>query len=74
MSQMPAKIFSEEQLLEISNLGQTTWHTQRGEIPVTQEDIDTVMAMDMHKVINDIPQNVPILVVHGTDDELIGDE
>jgi hypothetical protein len=44
-----------------------------GELFVTKKDANVVLnEIDMAKVLNKIPANVPILLLHGTDDELIG--
>jgi alpha-beta hydrolase superfamily lysophospholipase len=44
----------------------------RGELLVTKDDAKVVLSeMDMAQTVKNIPENVPILLLHGTDDELI---
>ena len=43
-----------------------------GNLYVTQEDANVVLnKMDMTDVLSKIPEKVPVLLLHGTDDELI---
>ena len=43
-----------------------------GDLYVTKEDAEVVLStLNMKTVISSIPCNVPILLLHGTDDELI---
>ena len=72
MKRMPECIFSPDQLNELEASGKFIWNTQRGSLAVTREDVDVVKnQMDMEKIIKSIPLNVPVLILHGTDDELI---
>jgi alpha-beta hydrolase superfamily lysophospholipase len=44
----------------------------KGELFVTKEDAEVVISqLDMTNVLSSIPSQVPILLLHGTDDELI---
>ena len=72
MPQMVTSIFSAEQISELESKGSFPWHTQRGELVVTKEDAEVVLQnMDMSAITQSIHPNVPILLLHGTDDELI---
>lgn len=72
MTKMPESIFSVEQLEQLVTDGNCTWETQRGNLLVLKEDYDVVTkVMNMSNVVANIPSNVPILLLHGTDDELI---
>ena len=65
-------IFTDNQLNTIQSNGSCIWTTQRGDLNVTKEDLFiTDSIMDMNKVIQKIPEKIPILLLHGTDDELI---
>lgn len=72
MKNMSRTIFSDDQLNTIQSTGSCIWSTQRGDLIVLKEDLlVTDSIMDMNKVINDIPTHIPIMLLHGTDDELI---
>jgi pimeloyl-ACP methyl ester carboxylesterase len=72
MKKMSSTIFSIEQLDEINFNGHCEWNTARGVLKVTKEDIKiTNEDMNMYDVINNISLNIPILLLHGTEDELI---
>jgi dipeptidyl aminopeptidase/acylaminoacyl peptidase len=72
MKKMSTTIFSIEQLEQINNNGYCDWNTTRGVLKVTKDDINiTNENMNMLNVINNISLNIPILLLHGTDDELI---
>lgn len=72
MSKMSATIFSEEQVRAAQEVGAAVWPTQRGDLQLLREDLEvTDSRMDMGEVVRSIPAEVPILLLHGTDDELI---
>jgi pimeloyl-ACP methyl ester carboxylesterase len=72
MKCMAPTIFSAEQLAAAESAGRCAWPTQRGELTLTQEDLHvTNHVMDMGRTVREIPGQVPILLLHGTDDELI---
>ena len=72
MTKMPSALFSPEQLEQVERIGKSTWHSQRGDLVVTVDDVHVVTnEMNMEEVVTSIPQQIPILVLHGTDDELI---
>merc|ERR1711871_1305527 len=72
MKRMPECIFSPDQLNELEASGRFRWNTQRGPLTVKVEDVEVVKnQMNMEKIVKSIPHNVPILMLHGTDDELI---
>lgn len=65
-------LFNAEQLSELAETGKFIWHSQLGDLPVLAEDADVVRThLNMAEVITSIPEKVPILLLHGTDDELI---
>ena len=71
MKNMSKTIFTDDQLNTIPSNGSCIWTTQRGDLNVTKEDLFiTDSIMDMNKVIQNIPEKIPILLLHGTDDEL----
>ena len=52
-------------------LGEFVWNEELNTV-VTQADADVVChKMDMARTLDIIPSSVPILLLHGTDDELI---
>lgn len=72
MKKMSSTIFNIEQLDEININGYCEWNTARGVLKVTKDDIKiTNEDMNMCNVINNISLNIPILLLHGTEDELI---
>lgn len=72
MKKMSSTIFSIEQLDQININGYCEWNTARGVLKVTKDDIKiTNEDMNMYNVINNISLNIPILLLHGTEDELI---
>jgi non-heme chloroperoxidase len=72
MTCMSSTIFSAEQIQSAKETGSAVWPTQRGDLQLRREDlVVTDSLMDMGKVVSNIPAEVPILLLHGTDDELI---
>ena len=72
MARMSTTIFTPEQLAAVEETGSCVWPTQRGDLLLTKEDLEvTDRQMDMGKVVETMPEAVPILLLHGTDDELI---
>lgn len=72
MPRMLTTLFAGEQIAEIESNGVAKWESQRGELTVTKADADVVLTqLDMASVVQMIPPQVPILLLHGTDDELI---
>lgn len=72
MARMSTTIFTPEQLATVQETGSCVWPTQRGDLLLTKEDLEvTDTKMDMGKVVETLPSVVPILLLHGTDDELI---
>jgi alpha-beta hydrolase superfamily lysophospholipase len=75
MPDMFRRIFSEENQKAVDDPScgnQFTWHSKKGELIVTQADADIVRkSMDMAAVVKAIPETVPILHMHGVDDEVI---
>ena len=71
MKRMPKCIFSSDQLSELEVTGKFTWETQRGPLEVTREDVAIVNKMDMKEIVTSIPASVPVLMLHGSEDELI---
>ena len=72
MSRMSKTIFSAEQIEAALETGCAVWSTQRGDLQLRREDlVVTDHLMDMDTVVNSIPAEEPILLLHGTDDELI---
>lgn len=72
MARMSTTIFTPEQLSAVQETGSCVWPTQRGDLLLTKEDLAvTDSLMDMGKVVETLPSAVPILLLHGTDDELI---
>eukprot|EP01038_Epipyxis_sp_PR26KG_P017720 gene17720-24691_t len=72
MKKMSTTLFTTDQLEQISREGSCMWHTQHGELIATCDDIAiTDELMNMEAILNKIPFHVPILLLHGTEDELI---
>jgi alpha-beta hydrolase superfamily lysophospholipase len=76
MHLMPACIFSPEQLAALdSDEGRFAWPAAGrpggDRLHVTRADVDVVRAVDMGRAVAAIPEQVPVLLLHGTDDELI---
>lgn len=72
MTCMSKTIFSAEQLEAALTTGTAAWPTQRGDLHLLRDDlVITDSQMDMGRVVESIPAEVPILLLHGTDDELI---
>lgn len=72
MPNMLTTLFSSEQISQLTTEESFAWPSLKGELYVTREDANVVLhEMDMAQCVHSIPSNVPILVMHGTDDELI---
>lgn len=72
MPNMLTRLFSEEQVAQVLETGSCPWSSPRGDLIVTRDDANVVLhQLDMRSVCHDIPPEVPILLLHGTDDELI---
>jgi alpha-beta hydrolase superfamily lysophospholipase len=72
MNNMSKTIFSPEQLAQACEQGQSPWPTQRGELLLTAADLlVTDSQMDMGAIARSLPPQVPVLLLHGTEDELI---
>ncbi|KAJ1419351.1 Alpha/Beta hydrolase protein [Ochromonadaceae sp. CCMP2298] len=72
MSNMSKTIFTPEQLAQVGEQGQSPWPTQRGELLLTAPDLlVTDSQMDMGAMVRSLPPQVPVLLLHGTEDELI---
>mmetsp|Transcript_50484 Transcript_50484/g.99723 ORF Transcript_50484/g.99723 Transcript_50484/m.99723 type:complete len:332 (+) Transcript_50484:75-1070(+) len=72
MTCMSKTIFSAEQIATAQENGEAVWPTQRGDLKLLREDLEiTDSQLNMAKVVNSIPEEVPVLLLHGTDDELI---
>lgn len=71
MPNMLTTLFPPEKISLLPTDGQFPWSDELGTY-VTQADADVVCKeMDMSKTLGAIPAGVPILLLHGTDDELI---
>jgi pimeloyl-ACP methyl ester carboxylesterase len=71
MPNMLTTLFPPEKVSLLEEHGQFPWNEEIGTY-VTQADADVVCKqMDMTKTLEAIPAHVPILLLHGTDDELI---
>lgn len=73
MPRMLYTLFAEDQIAQLgTDVASFPWVTQRGELTVTKEDADVVLkGIDMATVLSNISADIPILLLHGTDDELI---
>jgi pimeloyl-ACP methyl ester carboxylesterase len=77
MPNMLTTLFPEEKIALLDTEGTFSWESTHSIDPeaqlfVTKEDANVVLnELDMAKVVSEIPAEVPILLFHGTDDELI---
>jgi alpha-beta hydrolase superfamily lysophospholipase len=73
MRNMSKTIFSAEQLAQAeAHPSGCPWPTQRGELRLTAADLAvTDSQMDMGAVVRSLSAQVPVLLLHGTEDELI---
>jgi len=75
MPHMFARIFSAEQQAAVDDPVQGhafTWHSKRGDLPVSREDADVVRHhMSMPAIVRAIPPSVPVFHAHGAEDEVI---
>lgn len=72
MPMMLTSLFSQEQIDLLHEEGQFQWPNEKVELIVTKRDAEVVCKeMDMGRSVEMIPEQVPILLFHGTDDELI---
>ena len=72
MPMMLTTLFTQEQIDTLHSEGQFPWPNDKADLVVTKTDADVVCKeMDMGRSVMLIPEQVPILLFHGTDDELI---
>jgi pimeloyl-ACP methyl ester carboxylesterase len=75
MPHMFARIFSAAQQAAVDDPAQGhafTWHSKRGDLPVSREDADVVRRhMSMPAIVRAIPPSVPVFHAHGAEDEVI---
>lgn len=70
MPRMFTTLFNAETVAEVDSKGQAVWKSKKGDLTVTKDDAEIVRSkMDMAATVAAI--RVPVLFVHGTEDEII---
>jgi alpha-beta hydrolase superfamily lysophospholipase len=72
MPAMYTRLFDETVRGRVESEGSSIWTTKRGDLLVTKEDALIVQeAFNMETVVQAITDTIPVLLLHGEDDEVI---